>query len=191
MLGNAQGSIVKNAKYLIAAAVLALSSAAHAIDGVSIVYGHSDSSNVNVNMGRVGVQWDWNKKLVEMGNWHLGGYWESDAGYWNNTSNARTHATILDIGFTPVFRIQQTTRSSIAPYVEAAVGLHLLSATSLNSQRQFGSSFQFGDHIGAGVRFGEKGKYDLGYRYQHFSNAGIKGPNQGVNYNELRLQYHF
>jgi len=75
-------------------------------------------------MGRVGVQWDWNKKLVEMGNWHLGGYWESDAGYWNNTSNARTHATILDIGFTPVFRIQQTTRSSVAPYVEAAVGLH-------------------------------------------------------------------
>jgi hypothetical protein len=67
----------------------------------------------------------------------------------------------------------------------------LLSATSLNSQRQFGSSFQFGDHVGAGVRFGEKGQYDLGYRYQHFSNAGIKGPNQGINYNELRLQYHF
>ena len=69
--------------------------------------------------------------------------------------------------------------------------MHLLSATSLNAQRQFSTAFQFGDHVGVGVRFGDKGKYELGYRYQHFSNAGIKEPNQGVNYNEVRLQYHF
>ena len=55
----------------------------------------------------------------------------------------------------------------------------------------FGSSFQFGDHIGAGVRFGDKGRYDVGYRYQHLSNAGIKEPNQGINFHQLRLQYHF
>jgi hypothetical protein len=182
---------VSKVKFLIVAALLAASPLAYAIDSVSVEYGHSDSSNVNVNLYRVGVQWNWNKKLVEMGNWHLGGYWESDAGYWANNSFGRTHANILDIGFTPVFRFQQTTRSSVSPYVEAAVGLHLLSATSVNAQRQFGSSFQFGDHVGAGMRFGEKGQYDIGYRYQHFSNAGIKGPNQGINFNELRLQYHF
>ena len=178
-------------KCLIAAGLLAASPLAYAIDSFSFAYGHSDSSNVSVNMYRVGVQWDWNKKLVELGNWHLGGYWESDAGYWRNSSFARTHATILDIGFTPVFRFQQTTRSSFSPYVEAGVGVHFLSATSLNYQRQFGSSFQFGDHIGAGARFGKNGQYDISYRYQHFSNAGLKDPNQGVNYNELRLQYHF
>lgn len=186
-----QGPIVKNAKCLIAAALLAASPAVHAVDGMSFSYGHSDSGNVNVNMYRVGVQWDWNKKLVEMGNWHLGGYWESDAGYWSNNSAGRTHATILDIGFTPVARIQQTTLSMVSPYVELGVGMHLLSATSLSPQRQFGTSFQFGDHVGAGLRFGSKGKYDLGYRYQHISNAGIKGPNQGVNFHELRLQYRF
>lgn len=178
-------------KYLIVAALMAASPSAYAIDGFSFAYGHSDSSNANVNLYRVGVQWDWNKKLVEMGNWHLGGYWESDAGYWSNSSFGRTHANILDIGFTPVFRFQQTTRSTFSPYLELGVGLHLLSATSVNDQRQFGSSFQFGDHVGAGARFGAKGQYDVGYRYQHFSNAGIKGPNQGINFHELRLQYHF
>ena len=182
---------MRKIKYLIAAAMLSASPVAFAIDGMSFEYGHSDSSNANVNMYRVGVQWDWNKKLVEMGNWHLGGYWESDAGYWSNNSFARTHSNILDIGFTPVFRFQQTTRSSLSPYVELGVGVHFLSATSVSPQRQFGSSFQFGDHVGAGVRFGEKSKYEIGYRYQHFSNAGIKGPNQGINFNELRLQYHF
>ncbi len=149
---------MNKAKLLIAAAVLAASPAAHAIDGFSLVYGHSDSGNVNVNMGRVGVQWDWNKQWLPMGNWHIGGYWESDFGYWNNTSNQRTHATIIDAGFTPVFRLQQTTRSSVSPFLELGVGVHFLSATSLNNQRQFGSSFQFGDHVGAGVRFGDKGK---------------------------------
>ena len=55
----------------------------------------------------------------------------------------------------------------------------------------FGSSFQFGDHIGGGIRFGDKGQYDVGYKYQHLSNAGIKQPNQGINYHILRLQYRF
>ena len=177
--------------YLAAAALFATAPVAHAVDSMSIVYGHSDSSNANVNMMRVAVQWDWNKKLVELGNWHLGGYWESDFGYWSNNSFAKTRSTLVDFGFTPVLRFQQTSRSALSPYAEVGVGFHLLSATSVSTQRQFGSSFQFGDHIGAGVRFGEKGRYDLGYRYQHLSNAGIKGPNQGINFHEVRLQYHF
>ncbi len=182
---------MKNVNYLFAAALIAASPAAFAIDSMSIEYGHSDSGNVSVNMGRVGVQWSWNKKLVEAGNWHLGGYWESDFGYWSNNSAAKTNSSLVDFGFTPVFRIQQTTLSPISPYVEAGVGMHLLSKTSVSTQRQFGSAFQFGDHVGAGVRFGDKGRYDVGYRYQHLSNAGIKGPNQGINFHELRLQYHF
>ncbi|MEO7728757.1 MAG: acyloxyacyl hydrolase [Burkholderiales bacterium] len=182
---------MKSVKYLLIAALVAASPAAHAIDGVSVVYGHSDSSNASVNMGRVGVQWDWNKKLIEMGNWHVGGYWESDFGYWSNNSFAKTNSTLIDFGFTPVLRIQQTSLSAVSPYVEAGVGFHLLSRTSVSTQRQFGSAFQFGDHLGAGVRFGDKGHYDVGYRYQHLSNAGIKGPNQGINFHELRLQYHF
>jgi len=176
---------------VIAATLLAASPAALALDGFSLEFGHSDSSNASVNLYRVGAQWDWNKKLVEMGNWHLGGYWESDFGYWSNNSFAKTHSGLVDIGLTPVFRFQQSTRSELSPYAELGVGVHFLSATSVSTQRQFGSSFQFGDHLGAGVRFGDKQRYDIGYRYQHLSNGGYKGPNQGINYHELRLQYHF
>ena len=42
-----------------------------------------------------------------------------------------------------------------------------------------------------GYRFGAKGAFDLSYRYQHLSNGGIKHPNNGVNFNQIRLQYHF
>ena len=174
-----------------AAVLLAASSSALAVDGYSFEYGHSDSGNVNVDLYRLGMQWDWKKKLVQVGGWNLGGYWDLDVAYWDNKSTGASTTGIAEVGFTPTFRIQQDTISNFSPYAEVAVGLHFLSNTSINSQRQFGSSFQFGDHVGFGVRLGDKGKYDIGYRYQHLSNAGIKEPNQGINFNELRLQYHF
>ena len=182
---------MSRAKPVIAAAMLALSPAAYALDGMSFEYGHSDSSNANVNLYRVSAQWNWHKKLIETGNWHLGGYWESSFGYWVNNSFARTNSGLIDFGFTPVLRFQQTKISGLSPYAELGVGFHFLSSTSVGTQRQFGSSFQFGDHAGAGVRFGGKGQYDLGYRYQHLSNAGIKQPNQGVNFHQVRFAYHF
>ena len=178
-------------KPAIAAALLAASPAAFAMDGVSFEYGRSDSSNSSVNMYRAGMQWDWNRKLIEAGGWHLGGYWDLSLGYWNNNSPFKTTSNLADTGFTPTLRFQENTISGLSPYAELAAGFHFLSTTSVGAERRFGSSFQFGDHIGAGVRFGDKGRYDIGYRYQHLSNAGIKEPNQGINFHLLRLRYHF
>jgi hypothetical protein len=177
------------------AALLLLSPAAYAVDGVSFEYGGSDSSNSSVKLYRLGMIWDWDKKLVEFGGWNIGGYWDLSMGYWDNKSPFQTPgkstANLEEIGFTPTFRLQQNTISGIAPYAEMAVGFHFLSQTYVGAQRVFGSSFQFGDHVGGGIRFGDKGQYDVGYKYQHLSNAGIKQPNQGINYHILRLQYRF
>lgn len=168
-------------------------SAAHAVDSVSVEIGRSDSSNSDVDMGRVGVQWKWGKRWAVGSNWHIGGYWDLSLGHWdNNTIPAlREGSSVTDLGFTPTFRLQSNDPSGTGPYLEAAIGFHLLSRTSVSSQRRFGSAFQFGDHIGAGFRFGPRGAYDLSYRYQHLSNGGIKKPNQGINFHQVRLQYHF
>jgi len=87
--------------------------------------------------------------------------------------------------------IQQTNPGAVAPYLEAAVGLHLLSHTSVSLERRFSTAFQFGNHLGLGLRFGSQRAFDLGYRFQHLSNAGIKRPNQGINFHQVRFQYHF
>jgi hypothetical protein len=121
----------------------------------------------------------------------VGGYWDLNLGYWDNRSAARTNSSITEIGFTPVFRFQQNGITGPSPYAELGVGFHFLSTTSVSTERQFGSSFQFGDLVGVGVRLGDKGQYDIGYRYEHLSNAGIKHPNQGINFNQVRFQYHF
>lgn len=178
-------------KCAIVAVVVAFPAAASAVDGVSFEYGQSNSSNADVKLYRVGLQWDWQKKWLDTGSWHLGGYWDLNLGLWDNNSAAKTNSSITDVGLTPVFRFQQNNAAGLSPYAEVGIGLHLLSATSVSPERKFGSSFQFGDHLGAGLRFGDKGRYDLGYRYQHLSNGGIKDPNQGISFHQLRLQYRF
>ena len=157
---------------------------ARAVDGVSIEAGSGDGAD----MARVGVQWDWKSRWFQGQNWHLGGYWDLALGQWHRSSPPGYNENITEIGLTPVFRWQRNDLQGL--YLEAAVGFHLLSRTSLGDRR-FSTAFQFGDHLGAGFRFGAKGEFELGYRFQHLSNGSIKRPNDGINFNQVRFQYRF
>ncbi len=162
---------------------------ASAVDGISIEEGKSGNS---AEMTRVGAQWDWNKRWFDNGGWHLGGYWDADIGYWRGKAAIGYNKDITEIGFTPVFRYQRNDKIlGLIPYAEGAVGIHFLSGTQIYLNRKFGSSFQFGDHLGVGMLFGSRSQYDLGYRFQHLSNGSIKQPNQGINFNQIRFAYHF
>src|SRR4051812_19882380 len=152
---------------------------ASAVDGWSVEGGRGNG----VSMGRVGLQWNWDKKWFDQGDWYLGAYWDVQLGRWNGASH------ITDISLTPTFRFQR--KAGYGPYVEGAVGFHYLSSKNVTTAKQMGSNFQFGDHIGAGYRFGDKGHYDLSLRLQHLSNGGISKPNPGINFTQVRFQYHF
>jgi hypothetical protein len=150
-----------------------------------VVGGRGDGAD----MGRVAVQWNWGKRWWQGQDWHLGGYWDLGLGYWHNGDvRPGQNDEIAEIGITPVFRLQSN--DGKGPYAELGIGAHLLSRTSLGDKR-FSTMFQFGDHLGVGYRFGQKGAFDISYRYQHLSNASIKRPNNGINFNQIRLQYHF
>lgn len=177
---------------VVAAAVLAITMhPAAAVDGMSLSAGTDDSGNANVDLYRVGVQWKWKKRWLQTENWHLGGYWDLQGGYWNNSSPDKTNSGLWELAFTPVFRVQQNELSGFAPFLEFGVGAHLISKTSVSNQRQFSTNFQFGSHVGIGARFGNKDAFELSYRYQHISNASIKHPNNGINFNILRVGYWF
>lgn len=161
------------------------SAPASAIDGMSLEIGGGDS----VDMGRVGVQWDWKSRWFQGANWHLGGYWDAALGYWHyGGATPSQHGDIVELALTPVLRVQPN--GLVGPYIEAGVGFHLLSHSSIGDTRM-STAFQFGNHIGAGYRFGARASYDLGYRFQHLSNASIKRPNAGINFHQIRLQYNF
>jgi hypothetical protein len=158
-----------------------------AVEGASIEYGNGEATD----MMRVGLSWDWDTQWFTGGDWLLTGYWEASLGAWRGNSANGSNRTVTDIGITPVFRFQQKNPGGLAPYAEAAIGFHLISPTSIYANRRFGSAFQFGDHVGVGVRFGDRRQFDLGYRFQHLSNGGLKKPNQGINFNQIRFAYSF
>ena len=151
-------------KIVLAAAACSLASAAHALDGLSLEAGAGTDDDVKPV--RVGAQWNSRYRWL---------YWDLSFGGWTGG-----HGRVYDLGVTP------TARLGHSPYLEAGVGAHVLSDLDVGTGREFSTRFQFGDHIGAGVRFGH---YDLGVRFQHLSNGGLRNPNPGINFLMLRLQY--
>lgn len=174
-----------------AAALLAISPAFASDQLVDGVYGEF-SAGSKIKMGHIGVTKDWpsNWSWFESNGRHLTGYWDATLGYWegrqaNNVPGAKQH--IVDLGFTPVLRYENTSKQGF--YAELGIGAHLLSHTYNNNDDRLSTAFQFGDHIGVGYVFDKN--WEIGLKYQHYSNGGIKKPNSGVDVGVLRVAYKF
>jgi lipid A 3-O-deacylase len=167
-------------KFLLASS-LAWACSACAVDGVSVELGSGDEAS---RLGRAALEWTWQKKHPLGHHLQWGGYWELSLGQWQNGER------VFDLGLTPVFRLERSS-GEVVPYLEGAIGLHLESQVEFSEHRTSGTKFQFGDHAGAGVRFGGHLRHDLGVRLQHLSNGGVAKPNPGMNFAILRYQYHF
>jgi len=132
----------------------------------------------------------------------LGPWWTSDWGHWDlsvrpafEVSHFRqTHFSpgpdALNLfGASGVFRIQRR-EGFLQPYAEAGLGAAWLSRESLGP-RQLSTHFQFSERLGLGLAFG--GNWFAGWQYTHYSNGGIKEPNNGVDVHQLvigaRLRY--
>lgn len=155
------------------AAACCLSSGAHAFDSMALEIGRGDDET---NLLRIAVQERWGEDLWQGERWRVSGYWDFVVGVWDNPDDSTA-----DIGVTPVFRFERERL-----YLEAAIGFHLVQRR-ISQHRIFSTAFQFGDHIGIGMR--GRG-YDLGVAIQHLSNASIRRPNPGINFLLVRFQYH-
>jgi lipid A 3-O-deacylase len=149
--------------------------AVYCVDAVALELGRGDDQTSIV---RLAAQWQWRREWPAGQTWRIAGYWELSAAVWDNPDESTA-----DIGLTPVFRVDRGTHS---PYVEAAIGFHLVQAR-ISAARVFSTAFQFGDHVGVGIR---SGKHDIGVRLQHLSNGGIRRPNPGINFVLFRFQYN-
>jgi lipid A 3-O-deacylase len=155
------------------AAACLCSFAAHALDSASLEIGWGDDKT---SLLRMAVQDRWRKEWALGETWRVSGYWDFALGVWDNSDDSTA-----DIGITPVFRFERERL-----YLEAAIGAHLVQRR-ISQHRIFSTAFQFGDHIGIGMRGRE---YDLGIAIQHLSNASIRHPNPGINFVLVRFQYH-
>ncbi len=154
-----------------------------AVDGYFIDIG----GNSGIQSARIGMIRQWHKQWLQRSNWHMTGYWETALAYLKSEEPGGVN--LLDASATPVFRLRPDASGGVQPYLDAAIGLHVMSRKQLDDNHGFSNNIQLGPLLGLGVTFGEKSQYDLGYRFQHLSSANINQPSDGVNLNEIRLTY--
>ena len=175
-------------KTVAGAVLLFFSWQAMAGNGISIMAGEG---NADTRYAGISWQWDMSQRWFTDGNWEVAGYWEVNLSHWKrDNDNTTQNHSLTEAGITPVFRLQSKSpvMAGLSPYVELGIGVHMLSETEIDG-RNLSSSFQFGEHLGLGFTFGKQNEFDLGYRLQHLSNAGLKKPNDGITFHEVRFGY--
>ena len=183
-------SIQKIFGIFLGAAALMASSAFAAENGLVDSASFEFGSGQKVRMARVALQSDWEVRWLASNGRHLGGYWDVSAAYWRGTAYRNVpgqHQNIAVVGVTPVLRYARDDR--LGWYVEGGIGANLFSELYNNADNRLSTAFQFGDHLGVG--YVTANKWDLGLKFQHYSNASIKRPNSGVNLLVASVRYRF
>lgn len=176
------------ASALAVAILLPLSARADNTFGIQLAGGTANHHGDNTQKIDLGLVWDPHLHWWAIGGWNFAILGEAHAAYWNTGGNVDRH--IGEFGLSPVLRFEKSS-GAIRPYIEAGAGIRILTHARISDTYTLSSGFQFADMIGVGLKFGARQQYQLGYRFQHLSNASIKRPNPGVDFQQIYLQYNF
>jgi len=151
--------------------------------GVALNYGRHGEVHTR------GLQWllpVWYQAETE--NWRISGYPELQLNQHHRRSEDLVHA-----GAFATFRVAPV-RAGAYPYVEAGLGVNFFSDDRLGP-KQLSTRFQFGELVGAGVAWGGRpassGENSVGLRFSHYSNGGLKQPNNGLEVIQFIVSHRF
>ncbi len=117
------------------------------------------------------------------------GYWDIYASQWaGNGPTGRTHTTVL--GVTPSFRLTPD-NGHARWFFDVGIGTTLANPRYVTLHKEFSTRLNFATHLGIGLALGKNRQHELQLRLEHVSNGGIKKPNPGENFLQLRYALHF
>ena len=148
------------------------------IDSVTFSIGQSKD---DIDIYRIGLRKDFDSKWAQTKSGYLSGYYELSANYWKYKSENN-----FGVAFSPVFAYY-VDLGDYKPYIEAGIGVSYWSKTHIKT-RNMSTHFHFEDRIGVGLRYKN---FDFSFRYMHYSNAGIKHPNPGIDIFIGSISYKF
>lgn len=112
------------------------------------------------------------------------GNWELTLGYWDWKKEHNYTAAI-----SPVFNyIFGPAFFGVNFFFDAGIGTAYISEEHFE-RRDLSTHFQFEDQLGFGLLWGMKHQIKLNFRYLHYSNFGMKEPNQGIDISLIALSY--
>lgn len=153
----------------------------------AVDFGTSTSKSVRghteFDIYRLGLQREFQRVFFENSRVTLGGYFEASVNYWDADDE-----DVYAVAFSPVFALYWTGGNlRFRPYLELGIGAALISDTAF-AGRELSTTFQFEDRLGIGIR---SPRFDLHYRFMHYSNGGIDKPNNGFDAHVIGLAFGF
>jgi hypothetical protein len=151
-------------------------------DGAFVQYGVAEDAQAITGGGVWQTNWSYG-----LGAGRLGLYFEVSLGRWRATleDGSTSSAWVSQIGITPVLRWTKPAHGS-PWFAEIGVGANVLTPIYRSGDKSFSTAFNFGDHLALGRTFGVRDQHEIAVRLQHFSNAGIKHPNPGEDFVQIR-----
>ncbi|MGI9275839.1 MAG: acyloxyacyl hydrolase [Endozoicomonas sp.] len=149
------------------------------------------------NNYRLGLTWNLTDSLYESDSIRLGAYYEVAGSSFqsrltssdNPSPDGKDQATVFS--FSPVLRLTSSDSlwGTTSPYFDAGVGAAWLSEKDLEKKKKspinMGGHWQFEIRFMAGLMFGERQQYELGYGWLHYSNAGLNGQNESIDFQAI------
>lgn len=165
--------------------------AVHALDyqpdGVALQYG---LARHGARMAGVGLVWDWEfermRKVAE-----LTAHTELMLNQWRGSDAGGGHPSITQVVVLPSLRMQLA-RGTSPTFFEVGIGASWMDGLTGTPQKRFSTHWNFYDMLGVGHTLGGVGgHHELGLRWVHVSNAGLKRPNPGQDFLQLRYMMRF
>jgi hypothetical protein len=135
-----------------------------------------------------GVYWPWSWRRVSYsGEWT--GMTEAFVSHWSARVPGERRA-LTQVGVVPVVRYRFDHGRS-AWFADGGIGVSYTDRLYRRQDKTFSTRFNFIDVVGVGFSFGNQREHEVGLRLSHVSNAGIREPNPGENFLQLRYARSF
>lgn len=138
----------------------------------------------------VGATFPWGNWSWSLGSGTVRGHWDAYVGGWSGKDLSDHRFTTAVIGIGPSLRWRGAQGTS-PWFFEAGTSLMVSNKYFYNGDERMGTRWNFASHLGLGRNFGSASQHELSLRVQHASNAGIKKPNPGINFLQLRYARAF
>ena len=119
------------------------------------------------------------------------GRWDIAVGRWRADLDAEEgdENRVTQLSVVPTLRVFGPSRRGW--YGEIGSGPAMVMPVFKSRDRSFSTEFNFQSQLALGYTLGDRAEHDIGLRIEHFSNAGIRDLNPGLEFASLRYTYRF
>lgn len=156
-------------------------------DGVTFEAG---AGKDGARMAGIGLVWDWDFERMRR-KAELTAHTELKLNRWRADAVGGGHQELTQIVLLPSLRMR-IGRGQSPFFIEVGIGASWLDRAFETPERRFSTRWNFYDMLGVGYSLGGvDGTHEVGLRWTHTSNAGIRKPNPGQDFLQARYVLRF